>query len=173
MTIKAIIVGKWVEQAGIDFSPAFVHGVLTAYACQDENNNYWATLLQPQSTLNSKQKQAFKELATAQKDIARQLADSELSFQLPCRDEATIRQQSLSTRDWASGLWLGLQHNDLLSQIEDEASAEFVGDLQRIAAMPLPDAADKENSADLLEIQEYCRMGAIGLFLSVRSQHTE
>ncbi len=171
MTIKPIMIEKTIEQAVIDFSPAFVHGVLTAYACQDENDKHWAILLQPQATLTEAQKQAFQTLADTQKIIAGQLADSDLSFQLPLTDNDTIKQQSLATRDWASGLWLGLQHNGLLTKITDEASVEFIQDLQRISAMPLLDGEDKHNLGDLLEIQEYCRMGTIGLFLSVHNDN--
>lgn len=167
MTIKAITIKEWVEQADIDFSSAFVHGVLTAYACKDEHDKHWASLLQTQPTLNDTQKQAFQALAKAQKYISKQLADSELSFQLPINDENNIKEQALSTRDWASGFWLGLKQNKLLQQITDKTTLEFADDLQRIAAMPLPSEEDKDNLTDLLEIQEYCRMGTIGLFLVV------
>ncbi len=165
-TIEPTTLEKIVEQAEIDFSPAFVHGVLTAYACNDENDRHWAILLQPEPKLDDNQQQAFNELAEIQQAIGVQLADSELSFLLPITDDGNIRQQSLQTRDWASGLWFGLQQNDLLDKVADEENIEFIRDLKKISAMPLPDEADKHNLADLLEIQEYCRIGAIGLFLS-------
>ncbi len=165
-TIEPITLEKIIEQAEIDFAPAFVHGVLTAYACHDENDRHWAILLQTQEQLTDKQSQAFQQLAEMQQAIGVALADSDLSFQLPITDDASIKQQSLATRDWASGLWFGLQQNDLLEKITDETNVEFIRDLKSISAMPLLDDDDKHNLADLLEIQEYCRMGVIGLFLS-------
>ncbi len=166
-TIEPTTLEKVIEQAEIDFTPAFVHGVLTAYACHDEDDKHWAILLQPDdATLDENQQQAFNDLAEIQQAIGAQLADSDLSFQLPIADNAEIRQQSLATRDWASGLWFGLQQSDSLEKISDEANIEFIRDLKSISAMPLLDDDDKHNLADLLEIQEYCRMGTIGLFLS-------
>ncbi len=166
MTIKPIMIEEITEKANIDFAPAFVHGVLTAYACHDENDRHWAILLQPESELTETQKQAFNELAEIQNHIATQLADSNLSFQLPLNDDDSVSTQSLATRDWASGLWFGLQKNNLLDKMSDEANIEFIRDLKSISAMPLLDEDDKDNLSDLLEIQEYCRMGTIGLFLS-------
>ncbi len=165
-TIEPITLEKIIEQAEIDFTPAFVHGVLTAYACHDEDDRHWAIILQPDSTLDENQQQAFNKLADIQQAIGAQLVDSDLSFQLPIADDTSIRQQSLATRDWASGLWFGLQQNDLLEKITDETNVEFIRDLKSISAMPLLDEDDKHNLADLLEIQEYCRMGVISLFLS-------
>lgn len=171
MTGKATTLEEMTEKAGIAFSAAFVHGVLSAYACKDSQDNRWVTLLITDTTPDDSQKQAFNALASQQKTLAKQLADSQFSYALPSPEKEGIRAQSLLTRDWASGFWLAAEHSHLLKQVSDKASLTFFADLKRIAAMPIISENNQDNHADLLEIQEYCRMGAIGLFLSVNQAH--
>lgn len=173
MTLDYTTTVELLDGADIDFSPAFVHGLLSAYACGDLQDNRWVTVLQADLTnVNDAQKAAFQQLATEKTALAKQLADSDFSFVLLIDETGNIREQSLSTREWASGFWLGLKQSDLLPKITDEASLDFVSDLQRIAAMPLPDESDDDSLDDLLQVQEYCRMGAVSLFLSLDNQAT-
>ncbi|MGY0400082.1 MAG: YecA/YgfB family protein [Ostreibacterium sp.] len=162
---------KSLENANIDFSPPFVHGVLSAYACIDDTDNGWAIILQPEiDSMNILQKEALNELNTYKDIIVEQLLDNNLGFQPLFSHDSSIRKQALSTREWVSGFWLAVSNKgDLVKVLQDKDSTEFIQDLQRITAMPLPNDNDIDNQQDLLEVQEYCRIGAIGLFLTLRS----
>lgn len=184
-----------VDKVEMDFTPAFVHGVLTAYCCQVAQPHGWATALvaelDPMNITQATQLRYFNEVKNM---IAAQLADSELSFQLLLNNTAeTLHDEVLLTREWASGYWLGIQSAGIDKHIEnDELSSEFINDLPQITAMPLPDEVALEAAslsegysdayddvpdiydsdtgddtrADIMQIQEYCRAGAISVFLA-------
>lgn len=174
MTMDDVALIKCLENADIDFSPSFVHGVLSAYACIGDNDNAWAVLLQPElDPKNVLQKEALQSLHSYKNTIAEQLADSDLGFYPLLGESDSLREQSLATREWVSGFWLGLKENKLPTRLQDEDAQEFIGDVQRIAAMPLLDEDDADSTQDLLEVQEYCRMGTIGVFLSVNSMNRD
>lgn len=168
MLIDYATMKKLTNIAEIHFSPAFVHGVLTVYAMLEGNDNRWVNAFYDDlSRLTDRQKDGLQTLAKAKEKIKRQLADSQLGFQLLSRSDVDVREQTLLTREWVSGYWLGLKRAQLMEKIEDTASLEFIEDLQRIAAMPLPEGDDQDSLSDLIHVQEYCRMGAISVFLSL------
>ncbi len=170
MTFDTTNIENLLETADIDFSAAFSHGVLTAYCCSKTNDDSWAITLQPDIDVNDEQqKTAFQELKNLKQHIHKALQDSDLSFQPLFLDSesASIREQSLSTREWVSGFWLGLQQAGLVEAITDESSKDFLKDMRHIASMPLLDDDDSENLTDLMEVQEYCRMGVLSLFLTM------
>lgn len=184
-----------VDNAEIDFTPAFVHGLLCAYCCQVEQPHGWATALvtelDPENAMQTTQLRYFNE---AKNTVAAQLADSELSFQLLLNNTAeTLHDEVLLTREWASGYWLGVQSAGIDKQVEnDELSSEFIKDLPQITSMPLPDETALETASvsdgysdayddepdiydsdrgddtriDIMEIQEYLRAGAMSVFLA-------
>ncbi|MBS9777884.1 MAG: UPF0149 family protein [Gammaproteobacteria bacterium] len=172
MTLNYLNISELLDKAEIDFSVSFVHGLLSAYASGDLHDNRWVTVLQTDlSNVTEQQKGTFQKLADIKQEIVKQLADSEFPFEVMINEQGDIRDQSLSTREWASGFWLGLKHSDILKKITDETSHDFLKDLQRIAAMPLLEEADQESIDDLIQVQEYCRMGAVSLFLSLTNKH--
>lgn len=183
-----------IELAGISFTPAFVHGLLSAYCCEDENSHGWAPTLvvdiDPDNKTLTKQ---LRYLNQARNIIGTQLADSELSYQLLLNNTAdTLHDEVLLTREWASGYLIGVENLGLTERVShDDLSSEFLSDLPQITGMPLPeedidiepvsdgytdnyDSSDEifdqdtgdDTRADILEIQEYCRAGAIGVFLA-------
>ncbi len=182
-----------VDKAALDFTPAFVHGLLTAYCCQVAQPHGWATALVAElDPMNAAQTTQLRYFNIVKNAIATQLADSELSFQLLLHNSAeTLHDEVLLTREWASGYWLGIQNtgiDKLLS--DDEISSEFINDLPQITAMPLPDDSalataslsddyrdqyddhsdiddsNDDTRLDIMEIQEYLRAGAINVFLA-------
>lgn len=185
-----------VEQAQIDFTPAFVHGLLTAYCSEEVNSHGWVTLLTTALDPNhTQQTNQLRYLNQVKNTIATQLSDSELSFQLLLHNTAgTLHDEVLLTKEWASGYWLGVEKTQLNERVDSDAlSREFLADLTQVIAMPLPSEDDLDNSAtgeesytdnydssgeiydndsdddthaDILQIQEYCRAGAIGVFLA-------
>lgn len=169
-------IGKNTEQSTYaEFSPAFIHGVLSAYCCQEKYDDpkSWQSLLLPDfDEHNSEQKKLLEVFIVAKATIHRQLQSNDFVFALPDCDDDSLSAQVLATREWASGFWLAVEQSQLAQAVYDTDATEFIGDLQRIAAMPLPAEDEEENpdnQADLIEIQEYCRMGVIGLFLSART----
>lgn len=163
-----VTVEKWLGKANIDFSASFSHGLLTAYCCNHRSQTEWQTALLPEyDPLDVIQQTAIQQLEEIKNEINEALADASFSYQL-LLDDATeeVRDTALSTREWASGLFLGIKNIELETQLSDEDSLEFIQDLQRIAAMELPEESDLETLSDLIEIQEYCRIGAIGLYLT-------
>lgn len=159
---------KWLGKADITFSASFTHGLLSAYCCQHDGNSHWAKLLiTDRDAMDVSQQRAITKLEGAKQDINEQLADASLSFQLLLDDQAeNIREEVLSTREWASGFWLGIKELGFMQHCKENNAIEFMQDLQRIAAMPLPEEEDGDSHSDLIEIQEYCRMGAISLYLT-------
>ncbi len=184
-----------IDLASIDFTPAFVHGLLTAYCCEDERSHEWAIMLSEDIDPDNKTLTAqLRYLNQAKNVIGAQLADSELGFQLLLNNTAhTLHDEVLLTREWASGFLLGAEAIGLAERVaHDDLSSEFLADLPQITAMPLPDddALDTASIADeysdnydssddvydedtgddtrndILQIQEYCRAGAIGVFLA-------
>lgn len=171
MTFDTTNLENLLETADIDFSAAFSHGVLTAYCCTAEPHDGWAVVLQPDlDPANTVQKEALQTLRDLKQQINTALEDSELPYQPLFSESESVREQALSTREWVSGFWLGLQQTGLSEQLSDEASKDFLRDLRHIASMPLPDEGDAESLADLMEVQEYCRMGAVSLFLSLKKR---
>lgn len=184
-----------VDNAKIDFTPAFVHGMLTAYCCQVEQPHGWATALvsnlSPMNNIQTTQLRYFNE---AKNTIAAQLADSELSFQLLLNNTAdTLHDEVLLSREWASGYALGIQNSAIAQQVAgDELASEFLNDLPQITGMPVPDDTALETASlsdgytdvyddvpdiydqdtgddtriDIMEIQEYLRAGAMSVFLA-------
>lgn len=184
-----------VSLAEINFTSAFVHGLLTAYCCEEENSHGWATTLiddiDPDNETLTTQLRYLNQVKNA---MGAQLSDSELGFQLLLDNSAeTLHDEVLLTREWASGYLLGVEALGLTERVkDDDLSTEFLADLPQIAAMPLPDEDEIEAASisddysdnydasediydqdtgddtrtDILEIQEYCRAGAIGVFLA-------
>lgn len=198
----------WLTDAGIEFSPSFVQGVLSAYCCKTYSGIGWSALLWHQSSgadkpstdkpsatapsatasstnaindinaidvmaQQSTQQQSIgarqdstQTLANYQDKLKAQLDDPDCDYQLLLPTDDNAHQLALAIREWASGFWLGLQQSHLINNLTDSHSKEYLSDLQRISAMPLPDEADSDSLVDIAEIQEYCRMGAISLYLS-------
>lgn len=184
-----------ISRANIDFTPAFVHGLLTAYCCEASHAHRWAmtlvTDIDPNDDLLATQ---LRYLNQAKNVISTQLADSEFSFQLLLHNTAdTLHDEVLLTREWASGYWLGVQDIGLAERVaHDDLSNEFLTDLPQIIAMPVPNEDALDNTAvsdgytdnyddsddvydhdtgddtrnDIIAIQEYCRAGVIGVFLA-------
>lgn len=162
---------KNLENAGVDFSLSFVHGVLTAFACKNSTDKRWATVLAPEiDPMNLTQKEALNALSDIGKNLTQSLSAEDFSFALLIDEDTDVQQQALETREWASGFWLGIKEAQLVTVFSDADSHDFLKNLQRIAAMPLPDADDTDSLYDLLELQEYCRMGAIDLFLNCQNK---
>ncbi len=181
-----------IAEADMDFQPAFVHGLLSAYCCQTDAPHAWVNALVDEiDPDNAKLTEALRYLNQVRHTLAEQLADSELSFQLLLDNRAqTLHDEVLLTREWASGYYLGVQELNLAERLgNDDLSAEFLNDLARIVAMPLPNDDDIDSASvtaaysdhydpndeddngddtrsDIMEIQEYCRAGAIGVFLA-------
>lgn len=193
--IDAAAFAKAIDLAKIAFTPAFVHGLLSAYCCEEENAHGWATLLVSDiDPSNETLTTQLRYLNRARNIIGTQLSDSELSFSLLLDNRAeTLHDEVLLTREWASGYLLGVESLALNERVgDDDFSSEFLSDLAQIAAMPLPDddalaaasvsdgytdhydSSDEfydqdggdDTRSDILEIQEYCRAGAIGVFLT-------
>lgn len=193
--IDANAFAEAVERAKIAFTPAFVHGVLTAYCSEEAHSHSWATALTSEIAPNDdEQTTQLRYLNQVKNVIGTQLSDAELGFQLLLHNTAeTLHDEVLLTKEWASGYWLGVEETQLAERVSnDELSREFLDDLAQILAMPLPDEDDLENASetdgysdhydssseiydndheddtrtDILEIQEYCRAGAIGVFLA-------
>lgn len=144
---------------------------------------------QRQSELES----VFKYLRQLKNQIADTLSDNELNFDIDIGEPANLFEEVFYTREWASGYYLGLEHAGVYPFIEhDEDSVEFFKDLAPISAMPLPDEEDyleatdainhytdaydadleeeinelDDMQKDLAEIEEYLRIGAVGLFIA-------
>lgn len=169
MTIDYTTLESDLDKADCDFTAAFTHGLLSAYCCTNNQNNDWALIIfSDLDKMNVSQQETIKTLTQLKAHLTEQLADSELGYQLLTDTSSDLSAQVLSTREWTSGFWLGLQRSELKKI--DESSLEFIKDLSAIAAMPIPEDNDEANLTDLMEIQEYCRMGVISLYLT---QHKE
>jgi len=159
-----------IEEAGIGFSAAFTHGLLSAYCCPHDLGQRWATVLVTEmDPMNVLQVEALKRLNCYKNDIAAALGDADFAFQLVLNDEdAGLQENVLALRDWASGYWLGVDAIGLAKTLDDDYSREFIGDLPAITAIDVPLLAsdDGEQQNDFVEIAEYCRMGAVSLYLS-------
>lgn len=159
---------QWLLDADIDFSAAFSHGLLTAYCCKHSRRVDWAEILIPHfDKMNVSHKALVKECRGFQQTISEQLADEHFSFQLLLNEQAdNIRDEVLSFREWVSGYWLGLQNLSLPPQAIETQSLEFIKDLPKIVSIALPENEDSGTLADLIELQEYCRVGVVSLFLA-------
>lgn len=171
MTFDTTNLENLLEMANIDFSAAFSHGLLTAYCCSQTIDDSWLMVLQPDiNPKDDEQQSAFQALKTVKQQIMEDLQDSDLSFQPLFLENVSVREQSLSTRDWVSGFWLGLQQTGIADQLTDNSAKDFLKDIKFMASMPLLEEENAENLSDLMEVQEYCRMGALSLFLSAKAE---
>ncbi len=162
------------EQVHGEFSPAFIHGWLCAYSCQtkyDDPETWRPVLLPDYNHQDNEQSNSLQAFIAAKQAITEKLHSSELAFTLPYDENDDSYTQAMVTRDWASGFWLAAEQTRLAKLVTHAEAAEFLADLPRIAAMPLPQADDTDSLVDLMEIQEYCRVGVMGVFLSART-HT-
>lgn len=159
---------QWLLNADIDFSTSFSHGLLTAYCCKHRLRVDWPEILIPHfDKKNLNHQTLIKQCRTLQQEITEQLADENFSFQLLLNEDAeNIRDEVLSFREWVSGFWLGLQNMALAPQAIETQSLEFMKDLPKIVSIDLPDNDDSGTLADLIELQEYCRVGVVTLFLA-------
>ncbi len=143
---------------------------------------------------NKTQTEQLRYLNKVKNAIGSQLSDSELGFTILLNNTAgTLHDEVLLTREWVSGYCLGASSINLSDKVNgDEQSIEFLDDLQQIIAMPLPTDEALENASDyddysdnydesddiydndlgddtrtdIMEIQEYCKAGAISVFLA-------
>lgn len=154
----------------IDFSASFSHGVLFALNCflpSNEKivNNFIELIVNDSSEHHDNQSILRDILEETIETIRKALQQDPFTFQ-PLIDKSSISLETESVKDWASGLILGIEQNK--SKINDKKfsinSQEFLKDLGSIALMPVLDEIDGASEADLMEIEEYLRMGAIGLY---------
>lgn len=164
MTIDITTLKTNLKKAGCDFSLAFVHGVLTASCCHQTDDEDWGTVLFAKPLATIEQMTALKDLSILKDNLTKQLSDNELRFDLLLDSHLPVAQQALQTREWISGFLLGIKRNKLI--ITDMISKEFLSDLTRLVAMPIPEIETEENLADLVEIQTYCQIGVITLYLT-------
>lgn len=159
---------QWLLAADIDFSTSFAHGLLTAYCCKHSRRVDWPEILIPHfDKMNLSHKELVKQCQAFQQEISDQLADENFSFQLFLDEQAeSLRAEVLSLREWVSGYWMGLQNLSLPPQAIEAQSLEFMKDLPKIVSVSLPDEDDSGTVADLVELQEYCRVGVVSLFLA-------
>lgn len=168
MTTDYTTFEQWLLALDIDFSTSFSHGLLAAYCCKHSRRVDWPEILIPHfDKMNVSHQTFIKQGKVFQQEISDQLADENFTFQLLLDDQAeTLRDEVLGLREWVSGYWLGLQNISLPPQAIETQSLEFMKDLPKIAGVALPDDNDSDTLADLIELQEYCRVGAISLFLA-------
>ncbi|PIE45646.1 MAG: hypothetical protein CSA45_01960 [Gammaproteobacteria bacterium] len=166
-----------IEQTGSSFSPEFVHGLLTAHCFDSTRSRNWALILLPNTdSISPDQKEAIRLLEAVQSKIQQQLDSDDFSFRLPDSSSDSITEQTLATREWVSGYWLGIKETTLIGSIKDIEVREFFQDIKQISAMPLPkhmpENSDADNFTDLMEIQEYCRIGVISTYWAIKAART-
>lgn len=164
MTIDITTLDMDLKKVGCEFSLAFVHGLLAASCCQATDDADWINVLFSKTAYKTEQKAMIKTLFLLKNDLDQALGDSQLAFDLLLDKHLPIAQQTLQTRDWISGFLLGIKRKKLT--VSDTISQEFISDLTRLAAMPIPEAETEDNAADLTEIQTYCQIGVITLYLT-------
>lgn len=150
-----------IEQQNWWFSPAYAHGVLSALVACDEAARYAEFLFFEQEP-NPIAQQIFSKMAS-QIDAALRLET--LSFQLLLPREVKLSWQAEALADWA--LAVSRVFEVLQPPVDDEAF-EFTQDIASIAELN-PDVVDHDhNQRQLMELEEYCRVGIVLVFEAMR-----
>lgn len=160
------------QDLGVDFSASFTHGVLFALNCSHQNRDKLAALF-IETIADTSENKADEHtvlldlIEQTLEDIDDILQQDPFQFE-PILDKSNQLVESESIKDWASGLIFGIEQLKTKtlnpSAQYSKNSQEFLQDIESIALMPTLNENDQASESDLMEIEEYLRMGAIGLY---------
>lgn len=150
-----------IEQQNWWFSPAYAHGILSALVACDEAARYGEFLFFEQEP-NEWARQVFPKMA---EQIEASLRLETLNFQLLLPRDVKLGWRAEALADWA--LAVSRVFEVLQPPVEDEA-LEFTQDIFNIAELN-PDVVDHgHNQRQLMELEEYCRVGIVLVFEAMR-----
>ncbi|MDO4434913.1 MAG: UPF0149 family protein [Cardiobacteriaceae bacterium] len=143
------------------FSPSYAHGVLSALVAIDKVERYPQFLFFQESPNDLMQK-AFAMLA---QHIENSLKLETLSYQLMLPTETSLSWRAEALTDWAlavTRVW-----SELSPEVAGEAE-EFVQDVASIADLDTQLVDHDHNQRQLMEVEEYCRVGIVLVYEEVR-----
>lgn len=151
------------RDAGIDLSPAEVHGIITATVSVPQARAPGSLLFGGTPVTATPEVEAFLRLvAVLQEDTGARLAGSEFEFQpLLAGPDAELAEQVEAVAAWARGYVLGLAAAGVREpkRLEGEVG-EFLLDATRIGEAEMDeDETIEEQERELAEIVEYLRAG--------------
>ncbi|BAO43088.1 UPF0149 family protein [Thiolapillus brandeum] len=143
--------------AGLAYSPAETHGILTGMLCT-RNRNWRQVLCDPMDEESPEVHACLEELENLWIHTATELRDGQmpLTLMLPGED-APINERALALRDWAQGFLYGFglggeQQQDLLNSDAGEALRDF----SEIARMDVEEFGDHDEAEEaLMQLEEY------------------
>ena len=156
---------RW--QVGMD--AAEFHGALCAHLICEGSTS--AAVIAEQMALDSLRELVetdsvcADDLATMANDVRAQLDSEDLAFEplLP-ESDAAVAERANALCAWVRGFLAGLAMSGRLRQRGlDEEGEELVADLGRIAGSELEAEDDESSELDLMEVEEFVRMGVLYL----------
>ena len=143
--------------AGLSYSPAETHGILTGMLCA-KARNWRQVLCDPMDEESPEAQECLEELENLWMHTATELRDGQmpLTLMLPGED-APIKERALALRDWAQGFLYGFglggeQQQDLLNSDAGEALRDF----SEIARMDVEEFGDHDEAEEaLMQLEEY------------------
>lgn len=143
--------------AGLPYSPAETHGILTGMLCA-KARNWRQVLCDPMHEESPEAQECLEELENLWMHTATELRDGQmpLTLMLP-GEEAPIKERALALRDWAQGFLYGFglggeQQQDLLNSDAGEALRDF----SEIARMDVEEFGDHDEAEEaLMQLEEY------------------
>lgn len=162
------------DNIGIEFSKSFSEGVLFALNCsQLSKAKLSQRFIDLVTSLPADDDEGHAILTdlieTSLDEMQQTLSRSPFGYE-PIFDKTDLVVESESVKDWAGGFFLGINDvkADLIGKLS-ETSREFLSDIESIASMPTLEVSDESSEVDLVEIEEYLRMGAIGVYFDSRN----
>ncbi|WP_457673690.1 UPF0149 family protein [Thiolapillus sp.] len=143
--------------AGLAWSPAETHGILTGMLCARADN--WRDILCDQlDRENPDVQDCEEELDKLWLHTATELRDGQMPLTLMLPGEAApIKERALALRDWAQGFLYGFglggeQRQELMSSDAGEALRDF----SEISRMDVEEFGDHEEAEEaLMQLEEY------------------
>ena len=143
--------------AGLTYSPAETHGILTGMLCARTSN--WREVLCDQLDVETADAQeCLEELDSLWLHTATELRDGQMPLSLMLPGEAApVNERALALRDWAQGFLYGFglggeQQQDLMNSDAGEALRDF----SEISRMDVETFGDHEEAEEaLMQIEEY------------------
>ncbi|WP_456373474.1 UPF0149 family protein [Thiolapillus sp.] len=143
--------------AGLPYSPAETHGILTGMLCAKTRN--WRKLLCDQVDEESPEgAQCLHELDKLWTHTSTELRDGQMPLTLMLPGEnAAVNERALALRDWAQGFLYGFglggkQHSSLMNSDAGEALRDF----SEISRMDTEEFGDHEEAEEaLMQLEEY------------------
>ena len=154
------------------YSPAEIHGLVTAFCCAAGSLNELKKILSQEDDGN-----AANEVHRMYQVINTELSDNDLTFHpvLTSTDDDPLQQKTRALGQWCQGFILGagMTHLTKKAQLSEECLEALVFFKEVVQIEDAAEESSEEDEKDFFELEEYIRLSVLMIYTELRVEQEE